>query len=163
GLDVLIANTGGDRMFDWVGEFNSFIVPFSPFGEPTVNRTHNIHTVQFLRDLGREAGADLTRQGPNGELGLFTPQDPQWQANTGPDNTKVRVVINGVVHGEYDSTILGRIIVYGNAGNDRITISSDLGNVAALVYGGLGNDVITGGEGFNLLDGGEGNDTLTGG
>ena len=29
GLDVLIANTGSDRLFDWKGDFNSFIVPFS--------------------------------------------------------------------------------------------------------------------------------------
>ena len=27
GVDVLIANTGGDRLIDWVGEFNSYIVP----------------------------------------------------------------------------------------------------------------------------------------
>ena len=32
GLDVLIGNTGGDRLIDWVGEFNSYIVPFAPFG-----------------------------------------------------------------------------------------------------------------------------------
>jgi hypothetical protein len=28
----MIANTGGDRLIDWVGEFNSYLVPFSPFG-----------------------------------------------------------------------------------------------------------------------------------
>src|SRR5262245_18373077 len=38
-LDVLIANTGGDRLFDWGGEFNSFVVPFSAFGNPTVHRS----------------------------------------------------------------------------------------------------------------------------
>ena len=38
GLDVLIGNTGADRLFDWSGEFNSFFVPFSQFGDPTVNR-----------------------------------------------------------------------------------------------------------------------------
>ena len=32
GRDVLIANTGGDRLIDWVGEFNTFLVPFAPFG-----------------------------------------------------------------------------------------------------------------------------------
>jgi Ca2+-binding RTX toxin-like protein len=250
GLDVLIANTGGDRMFDWIGEFNSFIVPFSPFGEPTVNRTPNPHVQQFIRDLGREAGADPTRPGANGELGLFVQGDPQWQSNTGaprdpqPGNTqfrrdtqgapeddrstalplaassaaptpaaaavvatnsndvmvgqimlttdpdddahtalfvggsngndiiqvqrgstasKIRVVINGVIKGEYDANNLGRIIVYGNSGNDNITINTDLGPVTALVYGGDGNDTITGGAGNNLLDGGDGNDVITGG
>ena len=38
GLDILIGNTGGDRLIDWVGEFNSYIVPFAPFGIATVSR-----------------------------------------------------------------------------------------------------------------------------
>ena len=38
GLDVLIGNTGGDRLIDWVGEFNSYLVPFAPFGLATVSR-----------------------------------------------------------------------------------------------------------------------------
>ncbi len=38
GLDILIGNTGGDRLMDWAGEFNSYIVPFSPFGIATVSR-----------------------------------------------------------------------------------------------------------------------------
>ena len=29
GRDVMIANTALDRMYDWGGEFNSFLVPFS--------------------------------------------------------------------------------------------------------------------------------------
>ena len=29
GIDVLIGNTGGDRLIDWVGEHNSYLVPFS--------------------------------------------------------------------------------------------------------------------------------------
>ena len=37
GLDVLIGNTGGDRLIDWIGEFNSYIVPFAPFGIATVS------------------------------------------------------------------------------------------------------------------------------
>ena len=31
GRDVLIGNTGGDRLIDWSGEFNSYLVPFAPF------------------------------------------------------------------------------------------------------------------------------------
>ena len=38
GRDVLIGNTGGDRLIDWTGEFNSYIVPFAPFGIATVSR-----------------------------------------------------------------------------------------------------------------------------
>src|SRR5205085_8938556 len=83
GLDVLIANTGGDRMFDWGGEFNSYIVPFAAFGNPTVVRSPSPNIQQFLMDLGKASGADQTLTEPNGELALFTQKDPQWGANHG--------------------------------------------------------------------------------
>ncbi len=51
GLDVLIGNTGGDRLIDWVGEFNSFIVPFSPFGIATVSRQVPPRLMEFLYAL----------------------------------------------------------------------------------------------------------------
>ncbi len=78
GLDVLIANTGGDRMFDWTGEFNSYFVPFSPFGIPTVVREINPHCRKFLLDLSEACGADQTLTEPNAELGMVTQQDPEW-------------------------------------------------------------------------------------
>ncbi|HYW20936.1 MAG TPA: DUF4347 domain-containing protein [Nodularia sp. (in: cyanobacteria)] len=83
GLDVLIANTGGDRLFDWIGEFNSYFVPFSPFGDPTVVRSSSPQIQQFLLGLGKESGADQTRTEPNGELGLVSQKDPQWQDQSG--------------------------------------------------------------------------------
>ena len=61
GKDVLIANTGGDRLIDWVGEFNSYIVPFAPFGIATVSRQRPPALDQFLYVLSRAQGADPTR------------------------------------------------------------------------------------------------------
>jgi hypothetical protein len=84
GLDVMIANTGGDRLFDWGGEFNSYIVPFSPFGAPTVLRSPSPSIMQFLRDLGFSSASDQTIFEPSGELGLVTQSDPQWQDQHGP-------------------------------------------------------------------------------
>src|SRR5262249_32095153 len=83
GLAVLIANPGGDRLFDWSGEFNTYLVPFSANGEPTVSRFPSPALEQFLLDLDRESGADQSLMEPNGELGLFTHSDPQWQQNKG--------------------------------------------------------------------------------
>nr|MDJ0795865.1 hypothetical protein [Calothrix sp. MO_167.B12] len=83
GLDVMIANTGGDRLFDWNGEFNSYFVPFSQFGQPTVIRSSSPQIRQFLLELGKASGADQSLTEPNGELGLTTagetgdPRDPQ--------------------------------------------------------------------------------------
>jgi len=95
GVDVLIANTGGDRLIDWVGEFNSYLVPFAPFGLGTVSRQVLPGLYDFLYDLSEGQGADQTlvletgaasapRNGePFGEIGLVVQQDPFWQDQTG--------------------------------------------------------------------------------
>ncbi len=94
GRDVLNANSGGDRLIDWAGEFNSFLVPFAPFGLATVSRGVPPHLFQYLYDLARADGADPTRAAdtgndparlgePEGELGLVTQKDDAWQDQTG--------------------------------------------------------------------------------
>ena len=100
GRDVHIANTGGDRLIDWVGEFNTYLVPFSPFGMNVISDQIQPALPQFLYDLSKSAGADQTlaarygsapaRNGePFGELGVVlnpdaaygdqrgSPRDPQ--------------------------------------------------------------------------------------
>ena len=98
GRDTLMGNTGTDRMLDWVGEFNAFVVPFAPFGRDTIYRDFAPNTVGFLYQLSRSDGADATRAGaglgaaarngePFGELGLVIPQDANWREQTGgPDD-----------------------------------------------------------------------------
>jgi hypothetical protein len=105
GRDVLIANTGGDRLIDWVGEYNSYLVPFAPFGQATVSRTLMPHLHEFLYALSAGDGADFTRYTdaiggtppapsgnnpipsrngePHGELGLVLQKDFAWQDQTG--------------------------------------------------------------------------------
>ena len=96
---MLIGNTGGDRLIDWVGEFNSYIVPFAPFGIATVSRQVPPWLYEFLYALSASQGADPTRDEdqnaadpelkarngePYGELGLVTQQDHGlWQDQTG--------------------------------------------------------------------------------
>ncbi|HEU4644080.1 MAG TPA: matrixin family metalloprotease, partial [Burkholderiales bacterium] len=98
GRDVLIANTGGDRLIDWAGEFNSYLVPFSPFGMSTISRMISPALQEFLYDLSYGAGADRTRAAdtgedparngePYGEIGLVNQRDNWWQDQTGaPDD-----------------------------------------------------------------------------
>ena len=95
GRDVLIANTGGDRLIDWVGEFNSYLVPFAPFGMATVSRTLQPQLAEFLYALSESDGVDMTRQPdtgnlpafrngePDGELGVVRQQDFDWHDQTG--------------------------------------------------------------------------------
>jgi Ca2+-binding RTX toxin-like protein len=96
GRDVLIGNTGGDRLIDWTGEFNSYIVPFAPFGIATVSRQVPPALFEFLYRLSAAQGADPTRAAdwnldfadrngePYGEIGLITQQDHGlWQDQSG--------------------------------------------------------------------------------
>ena len=89
GRDVQIANTITDRMYD-LREFDSFFVPFSAFGAPTVNRSLPPDAEGYLYALSRALGADRTRGGtaarngePFGEIGLVTSADADWQAQSG--------------------------------------------------------------------------------
>jgi len=89
GRDVLVGNTGGDRLIDWSGEYNSYLVPFAPFGMATVSRTVQPQLPEFLYALSLSDGADPfiaqhygsdpARDGePYGELGLIRQQDDAW-------------------------------------------------------------------------------------
>jgi Ca2+-binding RTX toxin-like protein len=96
GRDVLIANTEGDRLIDWAGQFNSYIVPFAQSGMGTISRTLQPHLAEFLYALSLSDGADPTRAAdtgadpvrngePFGELGVVRPQDFAWQDQTGAE------------------------------------------------------------------------------
>jgi hypothetical protein len=63
-------------MYDWGGEFNTFIVPYNPFGEPTVVRKADARPRAVHQGVGRCQRLRRTRIEPNGELGLFTQADP---------------------------------------------------------------------------------------
>lgn len=111
GRDVLISNTGGDRLVDWNGEFNTYRVPWSNYGEPQVSRKLSPALPEFLYALSKSQGADQTlaarygsdaaRNGePFGELGLVLQGDAAWQAqNGGPrdpqaGNSKAKIDVN---------------------------------------------------------------------
>ena len=112
GRDVMIGNTGGDRLVDWNGEFNTFVLPYNPFGLPTVSRGLAPALEVFMNALSKSQGADPTlaaqygssavRNGePFGELGMVRqgdaamgdqnggPRDPQ-----GP-NSKAKIDVKG--------------------------------------------------------------------
>jgi uncharacterized delta-60 repeat protein len=72
----------------------------------------------------------------------------------------VEVVLNGVSQGTFTPT--GRLIIYGQAGDDDIAIASGV-SLPAVVGGGDGNDTVQAGSGPSILLGGAGDDTLVGG
>jgi Ca2+-binding RTX toxin-like protein len=94
GRDVLIANTAGDRLIDWVGNFNTYLVPFSTSGMATISRVQQPQLAEYLYDLSEsdgtdptraaDTGADAERNGePEGELGLVRRKDPDYHDQSG--------------------------------------------------------------------------------
>ena len=82
----MIGNTQADRLIDWNGEFNSYVVPFSPFGQDTISRAPRPALIEYLYALSAADGADQTRADdtgsdparngePEGELGLVLQGD----------------------------------------------------------------------------------------
>ena len=106
---------------------------------------------QFALYVGGTTDADDIRVTPGGNIG------------------DVEVTINGVSEGTFAPT--GRIVVFGQAGDDDIQLSGSIANSAWLYGGqgndrlksGAGNDVIVGEDGDDLLVGGSGRDLLIGG
>ena len=124
GRSTLIAGGVYDRLIDWRGEFNQYVVPFAPYGAPTVSRDVNPQLFQYLYQLSASDGADAsiatdfaqdpTRNGePYGELGLVTQVDPFWQEQGGAPNQSVPV---GHIPG-------GSRMVIGSASFARGTLS----------------------------------------
>lgn len=77
GLDRLLGNTTGDRLIDWVEQFNQYLTPFTA-SFPTVVRNPTDALIGALLSLGRGSGADQLLLEPAGELGLVRPTDPEW-------------------------------------------------------------------------------------
>jgi Ca2+-binding RTX toxin-like protein len=54
------------------------------------------------------------------------------------------------------------IVIYGQAGSDRMSVASSI-SLPTEMYGGAGDDTAKGGNGHDILVGGDGNDDLDGG
>ncbi len=76
------------------------------------------------------------------------------------DGGAVWVLLDGVPQAV--STPTGRIVVFGQAGDDVLWVAGGI-TLPAWLYGGGGNDLLIGGGGNDLLIGGGGNDLLIGG
>ena len=94
GRDVMIGNSGADRLIDWVGEFNSYLVPYAPFGQFSVSRSLQPQLWDYLYNVSESDGADPTRSfdtgaeidrngEPFGELGVVLQKDFDWRDQTG--------------------------------------------------------------------------------
>jgi hypothetical protein len=77
----------------------------------------------------------------------------------GRGSGEVRVFVNTNDLGTFLPT--GRVVVYGQAGNDVIWVNGPV-KQSTWLFGGTGNDVLVSGEGDNVLVGDDGDDVLVG-
>ncbi|MFO0956093.1 MAG: calcium-binding protein [Isosphaeraceae bacterium] len=103
--------------------------------------------------------------GPAGVLSIFG--DTQNNSIEVSRNAAGALLVNGgavaILGGTPTVANTSLIQVFGQAGNDTITINEANGALpAANLFGGAGNDVLIGGSGNDLLFGQAGNDTLLG-
>jgi hypothetical protein len=74
------------------------------------------------------------------------------------------VIVNRRVQ-TFRAALVRQVIVQSGRGNDRVTFSDRFGRVPGrhFMYGGGGNDCLTGDGGATYIDGGGGSDTISGG
>ncbi len=141
GRDVLYANSYSDRLFDWSGEFNTYVIAYNPFGNPAINRAGNPSADELLYALSKSDGSDPTRgtdarQGePYGEIGLLDPgdadigdqkggsRDPQNIKGAGrPDKGSIQF---GIAVGAPSSAILINVqgMTFGPTGLPALTLA----------------------------------------
>jgi Ca2+-binding RTX toxin-like protein len=154
GRDVMIANAGVDRLVDPVGEFNSFLVPFSAFGAPTIIRSMQPQIFEFMHYLALSDGADPTLDSVDnplaayGEGGFFTNGDDEFKSNVGgprdpqPGNDKAKRTLRVV-----DNVAEESMMIFNddplNTGDDQF--------LADIASGGSGVDVMITNTGVDRL------------
>lgn len=81
------------------------------------------------------------------------------EVDAGPTPGTYHVILNGVSQGTYAAT--GQILVFAQAGNDKVTVQSTI-TLGVSLDGGAGKDTLIGGAGNDTLRGGAGIDVLNG-
>jgi len=149
GQDIFFAGTGGDRLIDWVGNHNSYYVPFSQFGMPAVSRTLQPFLPEFLYALSKSDGADQTlgpryggaasRNGePFGELGLVLQHDDAWHQQVGPPFNEMPENLGGTAN---DVAKTANVLPFRSPGTDP---PASLVKAAVGVPSGLGVNLPSG-------------------
>jgi ELWxxDGT repeat protein len=116
-----------------------------------VSQSITINAVEIETDPIDATKTDLVVGGTTG--------DDTIRITPNPDTSGIRVKINGTVLGSFSPT--GRIVIYGQSGNDSIVVSSSI-HLTTVIYTGNGNNTVVGGGGDSILVGGSGNNTLIG-
>jgi predicted outer membrane repeat protein len=139
----------------------------------TETGTYTILVTAIDKDGGASAAASYTMRIAAAEL-QADPLDPtqtalvvggttgndeiQFKFKSGQEGAGIEIFIDRTSLGFHNPT--SRLIAYGQAGNDQIEVANSI-TLPAWLYGGAGNDTLSGGKGSDVLLGGDGDDVLT--
>ena len=131
---------------------------------PTISGSHEV-VLSVVDDSGSQTTIRRTLtvtavelQGNNLVVGGTTGADAIEFSN-GEMPGEIEVTVNGESLGLYQPS--GRLVAYGQDGNDEIVVSAST-SLPAWLYGDAGNDRLKGGHGNDILLGGDGGDLLVG-
>jgi Ca2+-binding RTX toxin-like protein len=116
-------------------------------------------SIDFLKLGENGITAEIRTQTPSGNevvTGSVRPVANGFELTIDLGNGNITVV------GIETTAAIGRLIAFGQAGDDTIRVSSQL-DIDSLLYGDEGRDILVGGKGDSVLFGGEGDDALFGG
>jgi Ca2+-binding RTX toxin-like protein len=149
---VTSQTAGADHVFTQAGSYTVTVTATDKDGgATTATWSINVNALALEPDPNNPTLTDLVVGGTTGpDTMLF-----QCGATAG----SVQVVLNSAALGTFKPT--GRIIAFGQAGDDLISVSSAI-RLTAELHGGAGNDLLLGGGGDNILVGGAGDDILIG-
>ena len=170
GEDMLYGGTGNDYLY---GNSDNDILVGDDGDDVLDGGTGNDHLDGGAGNdiLNGSAGYDILSGGAGYDIVNYAGSHTEFQTNILSDGSiqiKDNVTSNG---DEGTDTLIGveRInfaasggcyyVLTGGSGNDSLTAS----HVWSLIFGGSGNDTLSGGSGNDTLSGGAGNDTLSGG
>ncbi len=152
---------------DWDGDgsVDETVVDFSPLTISHVFPAVGDFTVRArARDVDGAQGAEATH-----DISVSRISEENGVVTLGADSTSDRIIIGPGNKIRYNGQLLDAglgnaslIRIFGNDGNDTVTVSAGVPAPVEL-YGGNGNDYLTGGGYADTLDGGDGNDRLLGG
>jgi Ca2+-binding RTX toxin-like protein len=152
GSDSLDGGEGNNRLYDEAGQLPSAVLED---GILTINGTDEADTITVEETF-------ITTEGTSTDLGGVA---GHWAKI----EHVVKATINGVKQ-QFPFADVRRVVINGLGGDDTIK-SGQMMYVAAygpttglsqFIYGGDGNDTITGGGGSDSIDGGNGNDVIRG-
>ncbi len=168
GTDTLAHRKGISGDSRQTGSYSK-TVPLAGIAPPPPGTSHLLLVVDPADEVletdetnnGQSHGASSTFVDDGGNLIVFgSAGDDRIVLYAG--NSGIFVRVNSERHGPFDIPIGRRLFAFGEEGNDFITVSGDLLQVAEL-HGGTGDDYLAGGLSADLIVGGPGSDRIQGG